>query len=263
MASLENKYKHLIALLKKKERIAVAFSGGVDSTLLLHAAYSVLGIDNVIALYLLSNLNSESSVQNTRKVFLDNFPEDAKLQEVQLFPLEWKEFVVNSEERCYFCKKQMYLALQSSMTSKNCYVLADGTNIDDLKETRPGLRALRELNVITPLVDAGLNKSEIRMLSEKHSLTNHDLPSNSCLATRVEHGRIIEEDILITIDTAERFLHGLGFLGCRVRPKDHFTVIEVQNQHFGALMESDCRTKIQQFFQTLGLGHVVLSLKGR
>jgi len=263
MQILENKYNDLLSILKKYERIAVAFSGGVDSTLLLYAAQTALGCKNVTGLYSLSNLNSEKSVQNTRQVFVENFPEELELKEIEFFPLMWKEFILNTEERCYFCKKRMYLTFQATMASDDFFILADGTNVNDLKERRPGLRALRELNVITPLVDAGLTKSEIRTLASKFSLSNHDLPSNSCLATRVAPGCVIDEKILNIIDSAERFLHDLGFSGCRVRPKDELTIVEVQNGQLNLFMKRNNRVQVQHYFQSLGLNNVVLSLKGR
>lgn len=263
MAVIEQKYTRLLSLLAGYDKIAVAYSGGIDSTLLLHSAQTALGAANVIALYAVSNLNSQISIEATRQTFKKHFPKELRIREVELFPLTWKEVVTNTDERCYFCKKRMYTALRSTMAIDNCYTLADGTNIDDLKERRPGLRAIRELHVLTPYIDAGLTKQEIRTIAKMQGLTNFDLPSNSCLATRIAVGKVIDQQTLDVIELAEQFLHSLGFHGCRVRPKNDVTVVEVQSSQLGEFIERSNRIEVQHYFQSLHLPPVALSLKGR
>lgn len=263
MSLTQEKYKNLLSQLGAYEKLGIAFSGGIDSTLLLHAAQSAIGVKNVIALYAVSSLNSEVTIQATRQTFKKNFPLDSKMREVHLFPLTWKEVVANTSERCYFCKKRMYTALKSTMSADNCYNLADGTNVDDLKEHRPGLRAIRELSVITPFVKAGLTKKDVRAIAKEQRLSNFDLPSNSCLATRIAAGHPIDEKKLDIIDRAEQFLHTLGFHGCRVRPKSDVTIVEVQTVQLGDFIERGNRIQVEYYFQSLGLYPVALSLKGR
>ena len=262
MAPIETKYRKLLALLREFNKIAVAFSGGVDSTLMLYAAMKALGPDKVLPIYALSTLNSAESIAGTRATFAKNFPENI-LQEVEVFPLLWPEFVKNPEERCYLCKRKMYETLQVRMAEDDCRILADGTNVDDLRAGRPGLRAIREMGVRTPLVLVGLTKLEIRSLAEKVGLSNYNLPSNSCLATRIKHNTPITEKELRVVETAEQFLHAKGFYGCRVRIGDHFVIVEVQGKDMGLLVEDGNREAVQTYFQSLGLGPVVLSLAGR
>lgn len=263
MSSPAAKLNKLHELLQQYEKIAVAFSGGVDSTLLLHAAIHALGRERVIALYALSTLNSAAAIAGTRATFAGNFPRGAVLREVEVFPLSWQDFVMNTRQRCYFCKKRMYAALQGVMAAEGCFVLADGTNVDDLCEERPGLQAIGEMQVKTPLVEVGLTKTEIRRAAEKIGLSNFDLPANSCLATRIQQGKPIAEKTLRTIEMAERFLHTRGFQGCRVRVGDTSLVVEVREKDFAAFVEGGNRAAVQSYFQSLQMGPVMLGLAGR
>jgi uncharacterized protein len=263
MSSPEKKFRQLQDLLQQYDTIAVAFSGGVDSTLMLHAAVSTLGPERVIALYALSTLNSADAIAATRATFSKNFPKGTVLREIEVLPLLWQEFVMNTGERCYFCKKRMYAAMQISMAAEGFLILADGTNVDDVREGRPGLKAIRERQVRTPLVEAGLTKQEIRKVAKDVGLTNFDLPSNSCLATRIQQDTFITENALRTIETAEQFLHERGFQGCRVRVGDSAFFVEVQEKDFTAFIEEDNRTAVRAYFQALHIGPIMLNLAGR
>ena len=257
------KFGKLVESFRQYEKIAVAFSGGIDSTLTLHAAITALGADQVLALYALSTLNSAASIAGTRATFAGNFPAVAVLREIEVNPLLWPEFVMNTDDRCYLCKKRMYSALGKAMAAEGCSVLVDGTNLDDLLEQRPGLKAIREMQVGTPLAEAGLTKQEIRLIARKEGLANYALPSNSCLATRIQHGSPIVEKSLRTIESAEHFLHERGFLGCRVRLRDAFFLIEVQEKDFAAFVEDGNRAAVNTYFQSLQAGPLMLSLTGR
>jgi uncharacterized protein len=263
MQPSENKFDLLLHSLRPHLRIAIAFSGGVDSTLLLHAALIALGPKNVMALYARSTLNSAASIAGSSMVFARNFPHASAMREIQVAPLSWPEFIVNDTNRCYYCKKRMYTLLQEAMQVAGYTTLADGTNIGDQQDGRPGLRAINELQVITPLADVGLIKSEVRRLAEKFGLSNHDLPSNSCLATRISHNTPIAEKTLRVIELAEVFLHDHGFVGCRVRVQDSCTLVEVREQDVSAFVEPANRTRVHSYFHNLQLAPVVLSLKGR
>ena len=144
-----------------------------------------------------------------------------------------------------------------------CKTLADGTNSDDQRDRRPGLRAISELQVITPLAEVGLTKSEVRRLAEKFGLSNYDLPSNSCLATRISHNIPITEKTLRVIELAEKFLHSHGFVGCRVRVQLFYTIVEVREKDLVAFVDLTNRTQVQSYFHSLQLAPVVLSLEGR
>ena len=261
--SPDEKFRNLIDHFRQYEKLAVAFSGGVDSTLTLHAAITALGVDRVMALYALSTLNSAAGIAGTRATFAENFPASAGLREIAADPLLWPEFVVNTEDRCYLCKKRMYMLLGEAMAAEGFPVLADGTNADDLRELRPGLKAIRELQVRTPLAEVGLTKTEIRLIARSEGLSNFDLPSNSCLATRIEPGRPIAKETLRIIERAEKFLHERGFPGCRVRPRDAFFLVELQEKDFAAFTENGNREAVRAYFRRLGASSVMLNLAGR
>lgn len=262
-ASPDAKFGRLIDSFRQFEKVAVAFSGGVDSTLTLHGAIAALGPEKVIALHALSTLNSAAAIAGARAVFAGNFPPNAALREIEVDPLLWPEVVVNTEDRCYLCKKRLYTIFSQAMAREGCSILADGTNVDDLAEQRPGLRAIRELAVQTPLADVGLTKREIRLIAERAGLANFDLPSNSCLATRIQQGNPLTEKTLRTIERAEDFLHQRGFLGCRVRVGTASFLIEIQEKDFAAFIEKTNRTSVHAYFQSLQNGTVSLNLTGR
>ncbi|MBU1566740.1 MAG: ATP-dependent sacrificial sulfur transferase LarE [Proteobacteria bacterium] len=263
MMQNESKFDLLLQTLRLYRKIAIAFSGGVDSTLLLYAALKALGPENVTTLCARSTLNSKTSVTGSRMVFQKNFPHAAGMVEIEVSPLSWQDFVANDKDRCYYCKKRMYSTLQETSIAAGCTILADGTNCDDQKEGRPGLRAVLELQVITPLADVGLTKPEVRRLARKFSLSNFDLPSNSCLATRIPENSPITEMTLRVVELAEEFLHNLGFWGCRVRVQQACTIVEVQKKDIAVFVEPQTREKVRLRFLELQLAPVVLSLDGR
>ena len=187
----QEKYSRLIQILEKYERVAVAFSGGVDSTLLYYAARDALGKENVFVLRGISALVSLREQEYAAALLNELGTATENIVEVSLHPLIWPEFVVNTEERCYFCKKRIYQAFLQELEQKNCTLLLDGSNVDDLKSHRPGFRAIHELGVQTPLLDVGLSKKEIRFLAAGFHLANHAKSSNSCLATRIPAGKAV------------------------------------------------------------------------
>jgi len=253
----------LVDSLRQYKKVAVAYSGGVDSTLLLYAAKTALGKGNVVALTLRSQIIPTNAADNCRKVFCDHFSGTVKYREINADPLQWAKFVENSVGRCYYCKKKMYSILLSEMKKDDCQVLLDGTNADDITEDRPGLKAIHELGVHTPLLSNNLSKSEVRDIAKNIGLSSHDLPSNSCLATRIPHGTTIDEELLHCIDKAESFLLKIGFPGCRVKPQGLYTIIEIQADHMYKIILAQKRKQISAYFHSLSLGNVALSFKER
>lgn len=263
MSLFEEKNVKLQEILHALKRVAVAYSGGIDSTFLLYRAVETLGSENVKAYTCVSEVNAEHSLAGMRDVFAKHFADRIALHEVRMYPLMWKEFAVNDGNRCYFCKRRMYLALLDEVRKEKYFVLADGTNIDDLKKSRPGLRAIRELNVQTPLVEAGLTKQEIRFLAASSKIVNSDLPSNSCLATRIKQGVTITKGRMAVIESAEKYLIQLGFNGCRVKIDGEAVCIELNRNDFVSFVKDDVRVAVLRKFYDLGLHNVSLDLTGR
>lgn len=264
---LENKIDQLHSILQGYGRVAVAFSGGTDSSLLLKCALDTLGAGNVLVLFGSSVLLKEEE-QKLAETWLDRhkFASGVDMINVALQPLSWKEFVKNPEDRCYLCKLRIYKEFNEVMHSKGFTVLVDGTNIDDLKERRPGLRAIRELGVKNPLVQAGLDKSEIRVLSRQLGLDTWELPSASCLATRIPHGVEVTPDRIEQIAFWEHGLENLGFHGCRARMGDEhagIVFIQVANRDMDRLSSPDMRLAVLRFFRNKGVKKVYFDLEGR
>jgi uncharacterized protein len=271
---LKNKLTGLQELLQATGKAAVAFSGGVDSTLLLRVACDTLGPENVKALHAVSGLIPEQDQIKTKR--LVTAPENGincSYRIVPVQPLHWPEFVVNSEQRCYFCKKRIYGTLLAAIRqgdhspapypSPRFACLLDGTNTDDLQEHRPGLQAIQELSVGTPLAQAGLNKKDIRSLARKLGLTNWNQPSNSCLATRIPVHQKITRVLLGRIAQAEEFLHEKGFTGCRVRPGQDTVVVQVMTKDLDRFLAESSRLEITQHLATIGFNNVFLDSAGR
>ena len=264
--SLEEKHRRLRELFLDHARVAVAFSGGVDSSLLLKVALDTLGAGNVMALHADSCLLSQTDRERVDGWAAANgFPGDI-LVRVPVLPLTWKPFVDNGPDRCYHCKRAIYREFLDLVERHGFAVLADGTNTDDLKARRPGLRAVRELGVTMPLVEAGLDKSEVRALAGQLGLSNRDTPSSSCLATRIPHGRPIDQELLTRIDSYEQGMAKLGFAHCRVRlsADDDSTVqIQLRETDFPLFTRPGMRVALVRYFQKNGINRVLLDLAGR
>ena len=235
----------------------------MDSTLLLYAALDALGQRNVVVLRGISELvserekNSSNNILDELKITKDN------RFDIELHPLIWSEFTANTPERCYFCKKRMYQGFQRILEKKDERPLMEGSNVDDLKSHRPGFRAIHELGIKTPLLDAGLNKEEIRALAFDFHLSNYNKPSNSCLATRLPEGFPIQKESLLQVERVENFLLSREFYGCRVRPEGRDIVLELTGDDAERLLKSPVRVEIIHFLQSEGFSRVLVDLKLR
>ncbi len=259
----EEKYNNLLLALKKNSRVAVAFSGGVDSTLLYYAARNALGNENVLLLHAVSELISAQEQKSAAATLLEYNPSADNQIKISLHPLNWPEFVANTSDRCYFCKKRMYSIFLQEAELKQCTVLLDGSNVDDLKSKRPGFRAIHELGVKTPMLDVGLSKVEIRFIAEKFGLSNHAKPSNSCLATRIPEGIVISREKLELVEKCELFLQGKGFAACRVRIEGQNAVVQLSQADSISLLKEDIRVNLLLFMQGLGITRVLLDVNVR
>lgn len=257
---MRGKYKKLKALLAQCPGAAVAFSGGVDSTFLLHAACVALGPENVHALHARSpllpaadTLRVADTVRSLgcRSSFLD------------IDPFAWPEFVQNQADRCYHCKKKIYHAFLSAVHPVQAIPLVDGTNQDDLQEDRPGLKAISELHVATPLAEAGLTKKEIRLLSREFGLPSWNAHSASCFATRIGCGEVITKEKIHFVSEAESLLAGMGFFAVRVRLSGQTATIVPLEKDLVRIKEKDVFTVIKEGFVSLGAQDVSVGAVGR
>lgn len=253
---MNSKYQKLLSLLKSHHKLAVAFSGGVDSTFLLYAAREALG-DNVIALSIVTpyvpQWEQEEAMEIARQLKVQR-------RVVSLsFPEELRN---NPSDHCYTCKKILFSKLLELAKAEGCEAVVDGTNVDDLSDYRPGLVALKELSISSPMVEAGLTKDEIRQLSKEFNLPTWDKPSFACLLSRLPVGVRVEEADFVQIEKAERFLMASGFAAVRLRHHGDVARIEVPKQDIVRLIECNRDGKIDNALKSMGYRHVAVDLAG-
>lgn len=266
MLSLRAKEQEVRAILARSGRAAVAFSGGADSSLLLRLALDVLGPDQVLALTVSSCLLPARELERVRSwPGRHGLREQVKQAFLAVDPLAWDEFAANPADRCYHCKSRVYRILLDHARQRGMETLFDGTNDDDLHSDRPGLRALRELCIVTPLALAGLSKAEVRALSRELGLDTWDAPSASCLATRIPAGLAITQERLARIASLEAHLEQLGYRGCRVRLDGQADIfyVQVREKDLPRLAGGPERAALLDFFNNSGAKKVYLDLRGR
>ena len=255
-SAIKKKYRGLIDLLAGMENVAVAFSGGVDSTLLLHAAREALG-ENVLAVTLSTPYTPRWEIEEARE-FAEAAGVRHRVVEVK-FPEEIRN---NPEDRCYLCKRILFSRIIELAEAEGIPHVIEGTNVDDLGDHRPGLKAIRELAVRSPLLEAGLAKAEIRELSRELGLPTWGKPALACLMTRIPFGERVEEETLRRIEAAETFLMGIGFDGVRVRSHGDVARIEVPEDRIGDLVAAEKPHGITTKLKALGYRHVAVDLAG-
>lgn len=247
--------------------MAIAFSGGVDSALVVKCALDTLGAGNVLALFAQSELQTSDEIEQAVLWPEHNgYAQEDILEIVQVQPLEWPEVAANPHNRCYHCKRRLYQLFYERMQQRGHSCLLDGTNCDDLSSHRPGLRAIDELGVRMPLVEAGFDKADVRALSRHLHLTTWDRPSSSCLATRIPTGMPITVLRLRKVAILEEQLRRFGFVGCRVRlhsGQDDAVQIVIQNKDFELFTNIKFRKEVQRLFEQHGINTVLLNLAGR
>lgn len=256
MSTLEEKYASLQEYLRSLGSVAVAFSGGVDSTFLLKVAHDVLG-ERAIAVTATSCSFPERELQEAKQFCTDNGIQHIVCRSEEL---EIESFRTNPKNRCYLCKHELFEKIWAIAKKRGLNAVAEGSNMDDNGDYRPGLIAVAELGVSSPLRHAGLNKEEIRTLSRRLNLPTWDKQSFACLSSRFVYGEIINEEKLGMVDRAEQLLLDLGFHQVRVRIHGKIARIELLPTEFPRFLE--LRERIYQPFKDIGFTYVTLDVGG-
>jgi uncharacterized protein len=256
--SMQQKYKHLKQILTDMGSVLVAYSGGVDSTLLLKVALDVLG-DRAVAALASSETYPSSEIAAAEDLAREL---GARLIGIHTNEIENEAFSRNAPDRCYHCKTELFSRLKRIAADEGLSYVLHGANVDDLGDYRPGQKAADELGARAPLQEAGFTKAEIRELSKEIGLPTWDKPSFACLSSRFPYGMQITTDGLLRIDAAEKVLMGLGFRQVRVRHHGTIARIEVEAAEVLRLMEPDLRSQVTAKFKELGYLYVTVDMEG-
>lgn len=253
----DKKYESLINYLKKLGSVVIAFSGGVDSTFLMQAAKEALG-DKVLAVTIVSPYIPNWEVREAKEL-VKELNVNHELIEV---PVILDAIKNNPENRCYLCKHFVFSKIIELQKEKGFNYVVDGTNLDDTKDYRPGMRALKELGVVSPLLENNIGKDDIRRLSKELGLATWDKPAYACLLSRIPYNQEIEFEDLRKIENAEMYLMKQGFKGVRVRSHGDLARIEVQKKDRIRFSDEKLMDKIGEVFSKLGFKYVTLDLQG-
>ena len=255
---MTDKLDKLKQIISEMESVAIAFSGGVDSSLLLKVAHDVLG-DRALAVTATSETYPESQFEESTRLAIEI---GARQVAMHTEELDIPAFKDNPPNRCYYCKKELFEKIRKIADEHGLRHVADGANSDDLSDHRPGSQAAAELGVRSPLQEANLTKADIRRLSKQLGLPTWNKPAFACLSSRFPYGSGITRDALDKVAAAEEFLRSEGFGQYRVRHHNTIARIELPAEDIARAAEESFRKRLVQRFKEIGYTYVTLDLQG-
>jgi len=257
---MNNKKNKIKQKIKNLNKVAIAYSGGIDSTLLVKISMDALDRKRVLAIMVRTELVSEYNFKHAVKTLKQINSSFAILKKSLLCN---KKILDNPIDRCYWCKKELFSTIINYARLKGFENILDGTNYNDIKESyRPGIKVLRELNIMSPFADFNITKDEIRNWAFDLKLPNWNKPPDSCLATRIPYNKKLEKPELKAVELAENYLKILDMAACRVRVIKGLARIEVDKKDFEKILNRKNRKKIIDKFKKLGFKYITLDLEG-
>jgi uncharacterized protein len=256
---LVEKYEHLKNLFRGMEKVLIAYSGGVDSTLLLKVGTDVLGPDKCIGIIGVSASMARDEYQES---ILLAEQMGARIDFIETDEMNNPSYLANDSKRCFYCKQELFSSLWIVAAKYKVKNIVDGSNADDQGDYRPGMDAAKQLNVRSPLMEADFSKEEIRVLSKFLQLPTWEKPAQPCLASRVAYGNTINQDVLHKIDQSEKYLRNLAFKIVRVRYFSDTVSVEVGKEELGRLQNTKLRKDITEKLKRIGFEKITFDDKG-
>lgn len=256
---LRDKLEKLKEILKPMGRVVVAYSGGVDSTFLLRVAKDALGEENVMAITALSPLYPEREVEGAKKTAGEMGVRHLLIESNEL---EVEGFSENPPNRCYLCKKELFHEIKKAAQREKIFYIIEGSTLDDETDHRPGKKAIGELGIRSPLIEASFTKAEVREASKHLRLPTWDKPSFACLASRFPYGQEITVEDIKKVGEAEEVLIRMGFKQVRVRHYQDLARIEIYKEDFERMLDTRIRGEVVERLKKIGYTYITLDLQG-